>query len=363
MDVTDPKNPRNLGYLPTEVQPLPDFVLWRDVKVVGNHAFIVSEVTNHGMQVFDLTRLRDAGPLPQPFTPDTVYRGKDDTGQPLGNVHNIAVNPETKFAYAVGSNTCDANGATGENGGLHMIDIANPEEPKFAGCARVTEPPTNNYVHDVQCTIYSGPDADYSGREICFGSNENVVTIYDVTDKANPVVISQTGYPQAAYTHQGWLTADQQFFLFGDELDEQGNTVDNTTTYISEMRDLDNPRAPKAYSHATQSIDHNLFIDDGLAHESNYLAGLRIMDFTAESLRDGQLEEVGFFDVAPGVDIPEFAGTWSNYPYFESGIVVATTIEGGNSILYVLKPTGDAAEGSEPNGEAVKTKPRKPKKG
>jgi choice-of-anchor B domain-containing protein len=360
VDVTDPKNPQTVGYLPTEANPLPDFVLWRDVKVNDNHAFVVSEITGHGMQVFDLTRLRGATGVPQIFTPDTVYRGMDDTGQSLGNVHNIAVNEETDFAYAVGSNTCDALGATGENGGMHMIDISDPKNPEFAGCARVTDPPENNYVHDVQCVIYRGPDAAYQGREICFGSNENVVTIYDVTDKSNPVVISQTGYPQASYTHQGWLTSDQRFFLFGDELDEQGGTVTNTATYVMEANSLEDPADPKVWLHETNSIDHNLFIDKGLAHESNYGAGLRILDYNTASLQNGSLTQVGFFDVRPEVDVPEFIGTWSNYPYFESGIVLASVIEDGASTLYVLRPTGPAANGEDPSTTGKQKKPKKP---
>ena len=32
---------------------------WRDMKVVNDHVFIISESNEHGMQVFDLTQLRD----------------------------------------------------------------------------------------------------------------------------------------------------------------------------------------------------------------------------------------------------------------------------------------------------------------
>jgi choice-of-anchor B domain-containing protein len=342
-------------------------VLWRDVKVDGNYAFIVSEHRGHGVQVFDLTKLRGAVPGTV-FTADAVYRGQDDTGQTISNSHNIGINPETDFAYAVGTNTCDALGATGENGGLHTIDISDPENPTFAGCARVTDPPTNSYVHDVECVVYRGPDVEHRGKEICFGSNENVVTIYDVTDKSNPVVLSQTTYPTAAYTHQGWLTADQRFFLFGDELDEglgagvedpEGRdvvpgTVGNTTTYIMRVLDLDNPEAPKAHTHDTEAIDHNMYIDDGLVYQSNYTAGVRILDFTNASLRRGELNEVGYFDTFPAgdpVDPNQFAGTWSNYAFFDSGIVVATAIESGTSTLYVLRPTGEAAGGDGGGGD------------
>lgn len=49
VDVTDPKDPVVVGQLPTEGAGA--FVLWRDIKVDGNYAFIVSEIDRSGMQV------------------------------------------------------------------------------------------------------------------------------------------------------------------------------------------------------------------------------------------------------------------------------------------------------------------------
>ena len=352
IDITDPQNPTTVGILPTAMDAPPDFVLWRDIKVDGNWAYVVSEISGHGMQVFDLTRLRDPAPVPQIFTADALYRGADEEGLELGNAHNIAINEETDFAYLVGSNTCVSPGAEGQNGGLHMVDISDPVNPEFAGCALVTDPERHNYSHDVQCVIYRGPDADYRGREICFGSNEEVVVIYDVTNKDNPVVISQWGYPEASYTHQGWLTEDQRYFLFGDEGDETAGTVDNTTTYVMDAQDLDRPKKPTPFFHETRSIDHNLYIQDNLVYQANYGAGLRILEFSNSSLSNGQLNEVGFFDIRPGFDEPEFVGAWSTYPYYESGTVVLSVVEEGSAVLYVLKPTGEAAGevGSGGNG-------------
>ena len=328
VDVTDAQDPKLVGVLPT--RGIPDYVLWRDVKVDGNYAFIVSEVSRSGLQVFDLTRLRDAGSTPRVFSSDAAY-------DEFSFAHNISINTATDYAYAVGSNTCTENG---EYGGLHMIDVSKPLEPRFAGCATVSDfagEEPNNYVHDVECVIYRGPDADYQGREICFGSNENVVAIYDVTDKANPRVISTTGYPTAAYTHQGSLTRDQRWFLFGDELDEQQNGQ-NTTTYILDVEDLDDPPTPAAFEHESKSIDHNLYTHGARVFESNYAEGLRILDFDNRSLAAGRLNEVAFFDVVPGVDYPEFAGTWSNYRFPGSGTVVVSAIENEVNGLFVLKP-------------------------
>ena len=61
--------------------------------------------------------------------------------------------------------------------------------------------------------VYAGPDARYTGRQICFGSNTDTLTIIDVTDKNNIVQVSRTSYAGVGYTHQGWLTADQRYFF------------------------------------------------------------------------------------------------------------------------------------------------------
>ena len=55
VDISNPENPSYLGRLPTQTSNS----TWRDIKVYQNHAFIVSEASGHGMQVFDLTELRN----------------------------------------------------------------------------------------------------------------------------------------------------------------------------------------------------------------------------------------------------------------------------------------------------------------
>ena len=54
IDISNPTSPVYLGNLNTNTVSS----LWRDVKVYGNYAFIVSEAGGHGMQVFDLTKLQ-----------------------------------------------------------------------------------------------------------------------------------------------------------------------------------------------------------------------------------------------------------------------------------------------------------------
>ena len=330
VDITDAASPRFVGQLPT--QSTTGGEIWRDIKVYKNHAFVVSEHTNHGMQVFDLTRLRGVTGDPVTFSADVVYRG----GR-LSSTHNLDINEESGFAYLVGTNTCWSGN---ENGGLHMVNIRDPRNPTFAGCATVrAKRPNNNYVHDSQCVNYDGPDMRYAGREICFGSNENAVVIYDVTNKSRPVVLSQTTYPTAVYTHQGWLTQDRKWFVFNDEGDENGlggaATVNRQTTYALNVENLTRPGVVRASTNNTTSIDHNLYIPgDGYVYESNYTSGLRV--FTEGSVPSGEMQEVAWFDVYPENDDATFeGGTWSNYSWFDEGVVGVSSIDRG---LFLLKP-------------------------
>jgi choice-of-anchor B domain-containing protein len=320
VDVTNERRPVYLGNLPTSGT---NNVIWRDIKVYDDHAFIVAEAREHGMQVFDLRRLRsvDRSAAPVTFTESAHYSG-------FGRSHNVAINEESGFAYAVGAREDTQSCA----GGLHMVDIRDVDNPTFAGC--VAE---DGYVHDTQCVNYDGPDTRFRGHEICFNSNEDTLTIVDVTVKANPVQLSRTGYDTARYSHQGWLTPDGRHFLMGDELDELRDGA-RTTTLMWNVTDLTAPRQFSRFVNDTTAIDHNLFIRGSRVFQSNYRSGLRIL--SAQDVAEGSLSEVGWFDTWPEDDDTAFShGTWSNYPFFENGLIIVHGYDG----LFMLRPTGAAA--------------------
>ena len=319
VDISDPVNPIYLGNLPPHAADSG----WRDIKVYADHAFIVTEANDSGMQVFDLTQLRMVASPPATFSETAHYPGFSDA-------HNLAINEDSGFAYATGTNDCGS--------GLHMIDIRTPTSPTSAGCFSA-----DGYTHDAQCVNYDGPDNDHQGMEICFNSNtnrfnlntdENTLTIVDVTNKAAPVMLSRTGYTGAWYAHQGWLTEDQAYFLLGDELDETINPdVTNTRTYMWDVSDLDAPALIGSHDSTTTATDHNQYVKGSYTYQSNYQAGLRILDIT--DIANGNLSEAAFFDVYPGGDSTSFNGSWSNYPFFDSGIVIVSGIEQG---LFILRP-------------------------
>ena len=167
VEVTDPTRPRYLGLLAATDYKMN---LWKDIKVKGNVAYVVSEQPDHGLQMFDLTRLLDLSPsYARVFEPDKVLRGESW----FNTAHNLVINRDDEdssllIAVCVDSNFC--------KGGMFIMDIARPlllaKRTCFGG---------DGYVHDAECVTYRGPDQDFQGREICFAYNEDAVAIVDVT--------------------------------------------------------------------------------------------------------------------------------------------------------------------------------------
>ncbi len=325
VDVTDAENPAFLGFLPRT--PGTEPISWRDVKVYANHAFIVSEAPGHGVQVFDLTGLRGLTASSTRLFEQTARYGG------VSSAHNIVVNEETGFAYAVGSRSTTGGPNCGR--GLHMIDIRTPTNPTYAGCFADTGTGRagTGYTHDAQCVVYRGPDTRYVGRELCFAANETALSIADVTDKSSPQKVSSASYPGVAYAHQGWLSEDQRYFFLDDELDESNGLVNRTRTLVFDLLELDSPILLNQHFGTVNTIDHNQYVVERYTFQANYTSGLRILDISDPA----QLTEVAYFDTYPQADSPtSFLGLWSVYPFFASRNVVVSDRTGG---LFVLRPT------------------------
>lgn len=334
VDITEPSQPVLLGCLPA---PTANF-LWRDVEVYGDHAYIVGDApptnTNtHGVQVFDLRQLRD---VPRPVLTPVLF--KETARYGTSRIHTLTINPATATAYLASSSAC---GRT-----LELLDLRVPAAPRGLGCLEMRHPTTGATIrtHEAHCVIYSGPDTRYQGREICFFANESVLHVMDVTDKTmDPATGKITGavelaailYPGLRYVHQGWLAHGQRFFVLGDELDEIENAppLQPTKTHLFDIADLRNPKTLEPLLHATNCIDHQLYVRGPTLYETNYSCGLRVFDIRGLGSRPPV--EVGYFDTHPADDEPVFHGTWGNYPFFKSGNVIVSDMEQG---LFVLRP-------------------------
>ena len=187
----------------------------------------------------------------------------------------------------------------------------------------------DSYSHDAQVVTYTGPDSDYTGKEILIGSNENEVVVVDITDKADPQGISSISYNNVGYTHQGWFTEDEKYFVFGDETDEL-NFGFNTRTLFLDFTDLDNPQFHTEFSGPTPAIDHNGYVVGDKYYFANYNAGLNVLDIS--DIENENISQYGYFDTFPNNNDAGFNGSWNVYPFFESKNIIISG-EGGFTLV------------------------------
>jgi choice-of-anchor B domain-containing protein len=309
VEITDPVEPVYLANIPTATVSS----IWRDIKVYGHYAYIVSEASGHGMQVVDLAQVLNITPgIVATLTPVTTYSS-------FGKAHNVIINEESGYAYAVGTNTF--------SGGLHIISLANPAAPALSGAYDAA------YTHDAHPIVYNGPDAAYQGHELvfCFHGYSGM-SIVDATDKSDVSFVSGLTYNQLGYTHQGWVNDDHTLCFINDELDET-NFGNNTRTYIVDISDLENPFILDFFEAPVPAIDHNHYVVGDRLFQANYLSGMRVLDISDAA--NGNLELVAYYDTNPESDAAEFGGAWSVYPYFPSGNVAISTMTG----LYIVRPS------------------------
>jgi choice-of-anchor B domain-containing protein len=310
VEITDPINAQILTTITGPAS------IWHDVKVIDQYAYGVSE-GGSGVQVMDLRNI-DSGVV-------TLVRNWQTGGH--STTHNIAANPVTGYIYLTGANIA--------NGGLVAMNArGNPGAPPIAGSW------SQMYVHDAQVVSYtSGP---FAGREIAFcasgfggGFTSTGLRIVDVTNKSNMFTISEVFYPSSSYSHQVWLSEDRRFIYLNDELDESDGKVATTTTRIINVEDLNNPFFVGTFTSGRTAIDHNLYVKGNTIYQANYTSGIRVFDNSDPTAP----VEYAFFDTIAEFDSPQgFNGTWSVFPYFPSGTVIASDIEKGLFVFEVQPP-------------------------
>jgi len=300
VEVTDPDNPVIVASIPHTDS------LWGDVKVYRDCAYFSNE-SGGGVQVIDLSGI-DAGVV-------TLVRTISGTS----TAHNVAVNTASGFLYTAGG--------SGTPGRLRAYSLAEPLDPVFAGVMN------DVYVHDAQIVSYT--EGPYAGKEIAFCCNGEVgLDVVDVTDKSNPVRLYRRTYAGLSYCHQGWLSEDRRYFYVDDELDEYWHQVATTTTYVFDVSDLSAVTLAGTFTTGEPSIDHNQYAHGRFLYQSNYTSGVHVWDLK----NPVSPKRVGWFDTYPEEHEgdPGFMGTWSNYPYFPSGMWIVSDMQRG---LFVLDPS------------------------
>ncbi len=303
IDVTDPTNPVEIEYI--------DGInsIWRDAKVHGNYAYVVTEGNNqqkphaNGLQIIDLSNLPNSAALVT--TVNDIFN----------SAHNIFI--EDGYAYVVGTEA--ENGI----GGVHIIDLSDPLQPH-----QVAYYAESGYVHDV-----------YVSGDILIVCSANDYAYVDISNKANPQLISSSASIQAdgGYAHSGWMTEDKRYFYATDE----GNSFD---LRVYDLQDRNTWEVSvNSWQMQSQSIIHNLFIRGNYAHISYYTDGYVVLDISNPE----SPKIAGQYDTADDGG-SGFNGAWGCYPYLPSGNILISDVNFG---LFVFDFTEDGITDVKDNNE------------
>jgi len=205
--------------------------------------------------------------------------------------------------------------------GLSMYDIRNPANPVL-----IAEY-TNTFffrVHD----LYSRNDTAY------LNSEENGLFVVDFTDPLNPQPLSSlTGYPFKGYNHSGWLNEAGDVYVFADETHGMPTKVceiDQQTMEV-EIKSFLHPELATGFPlNDTLTIPHNPLIRGNNAFVSYYYDGIYVFDISDVE----NPEIVGYYDTYQNANVGFYEGNWGVYPFLPSGLILVSDMQTG---LYVLE--------------------------
>lgn len=295
IDVTNPANPNTLF----RVQGPPS--LWREIRTWQHYAYITTEASDNtfGITIVDLQ-----------YLPDSIKSKQYTANGLISNVHALHIDDGYLYLYG-------ANNQLSQGGAL-ILDLADPWNPTVAGAY------SEQYVHDGivrNNKMYSG--------EIFNGT----FSIVDVTNKANPTVI-ETQITPSAFTHNTWLSTDNQVLYTTDEKRDAFVTSYNISnpTNIVELDRYKRQASNGAIPHNTYVLRDSLVTGSNtdFVHTSYYTEGVTIVD----AARPDNLVEVAHYDTSP-FSGEAFKGAWGVYPYLPSGNILVSDMEQG---LFILDP-------------------------
>ncbi|MEZ4883236.1 MAG: choice-of-anchor B family protein [Chitinophagales bacterium] len=286
-------NPAN----PKEVARIPDSnSLWHDMKVWNNHIYVTNE-SSQGLLIIDVNQLPEVNYV--------RWNGSQDPNFAINmhTAHNLFID-EHGFAYIFGADV--------GVGGAIILDLnQDPLNPPIVGIY------DTRYIHD-----------GYVRDNIMWSAeiNDGILSVVDVSDKANPQVLATTSTPND-FTHNCWLSDDGNTIYTTDERANAFIAAYDVSD-LSDIRELD-----RVQSSAGQNvIPHNTFVKGDFLVTSYYRDGVTVHDATNPNF----LVEIGNYDTSPDYTGDGFNGCWGVYPYLPSGLVIASDIEEG---LYVIQPS------------------------
>ncbi|MBK8561865.1 MAG: choice-of-anchor B family protein [Saprospiraceae bacterium] len=285
VDLTDPNNVVEIAFKPDAINSNSS---WREVKSYGHYIYSVTEAGG-GLQVINMTD-------PNNVTSTNWAPNIPGVGV-LNKIHSITVD---EFGYLY------LNGASINSGGPLIIDVsADNGNPVYVGKL----PPI--YCHD-----------SYARNNILYTSDiyAGNFKVYDISNKQNPILLATQQTP-FNFTHNTWLN-DAGDVIFTTDEKQFAPVAAYDISDLNNIVELDRFRHLPGI--ANGNIPHNVHVWNDWVLTAYYTEGTIVIDGS----RPENLIEVGYFDSFVS-QTAGFAGVWGVYPYFPSGICIASDMTHG----------------------------------
>ena len=269
---------------------------WRDIKNWGPHIYVTSE-SDDGILHIDLS------------DPDRIkheYLFLSDGSGVIQSAHNAFIDSSGRM-YVCGSNV--------NMGGVLIFDVSSaPADPIYLGATG------HIYSHDVYV----------KGQRLYASNLTEGLWIYDISDVTKPRILGKfsTG---GFFTHNAWSNDDGTVLYTTDE-------TDGDHLYAWQVEDPDRVELLSQYlPYQTErgEVVHNVHFHNDFLVVSYYTDGLLIFDAANQK----SLPVVERYQTWQG-PLGGFNGCWGAFPYYRSGLIVASDRVSG---LFVLRPSYERA--------------------
>ena len=293
IDIRDPQHPNLINEFAGG-----DTTTWRDIKTYKDRAYTISDNSEEGMMIFDLSEL--------PNTITKTYHSNEY----FKKAHSVFIDEANGRLYIAGSDTM--------NLGLLVFDIAsNKDQPQLLASVFLEG---GEYVHDV-----------FVKDNIAYCSHgNNGYYIWDFTDPQNPEIIADS--PTFGYNHSSWLTEDGQYAIYAEEIPSGVplGIFDLQKMQEGEIKIINTFKFPQLTFKDDRNTPHNPFILGDYLYVSYYEDGLVVFDISNPK----KVFIVGYYDTRENDIYLGTRGCWGTYPFLASGNILASDTKGG---LFVLK--------------------------
>ena len=290
IDITDPANPLEVDRFPGG-----DVTVWREMTTYGHYCYAVSDATDEGLMIFDLSGL-----------PDNVTK-VGQTSQFFTSSHTLFCDEPNGRLYFMGSS----------GGNVVILDVAtNPEAPVLLAANQLE----GGYIHD----MFVKDNIGYANH------GWEGLYIYDFTNAAIPDLLASI--PTNGYCHSSFITEDGQYLAVADEVPTGLPLlmVDVENAATGDIEIAESFRFPLLTDPGETVTYHNPHIKGNYLYVSSYMDGLQVFDIT-DPLNPSHF---AWYDTFENTEYDGYNGCWGAYPFLPSGNLLASDIQNG---LFVLQ--------------------------